>query len=33
MTKRDERKRILLKSGAYLIVTDAEKTEKIILKE
>ena len=28
MTKRDERKRILLKSGAYLIVTDAEKTEK-----
>lgn len=28
MTKRDERKRILLKSGAYLIATDAEKTEK-----
>lgn len=28
MTKRDERKRILLKSVAYLIVTDAEKTEK-----
>ena len=26
--KRNERKRILLKSGAYLIVTDAEKTEK-----
>lgn len=28
MTKRDERKRILLKSVAYLIITDAEKTEK-----
>ena len=26
--KRSERKKILLKSGAYLIVTDAEKTEK-----
>lgn len=26
--KRNERKKILLKSGAYLIVTDAEKTEK-----
>ena len=26
--KRSERKKVLLKSGAYLIVTDAEKTEK-----
>ena len=26
--KCSERKKILLKSGAYLIVTDAEKTEK-----
>ena len=26
--KRNVRKKILLKSGAYLIVTDAEKTEK-----
>jgi len=26
--KRSERKKVFLKSGAYLIVTDAEKTEK-----
>ena len=26
--KRSERKKVLLKSGAYLIVTDTEKTEK-----
>ena len=26
--KRNERKKILLKSGAYLIITDTEKTEK-----
>ena len=27
--KRSERKKVFLKSGAYLIVTDTEKTEKI----
>ena len=27
-TKRSERKKVPLKAGAYLIITDAEKTEK-----